>query len=465
MTAMDGLAEFKDRQVGVLGLARSGLATARALVAAGARVVAFDDRPDALGAATGLGAVPGKPADVAGLAILVVSPGVPLTHPAPHPVIAAARAAGVALTSDIDLFVDSLGLAHSVIAVTGTNGKSTTSALIHHLLMESGRDARLGGNIGRAVFDLEPPGKDTIYVLEVSSFQLDLCTRLHPYVAVWLNLTPDHLDRHGDLDGYIKAKRRVFAAQDATDWAVIGIDDEPSRRLADEIEAGGLGPRVARISVAGGPVEHGVYVEDGDIVDAREARPRRVAGLRSLSRLRGEHNWQNAAAAIAAVLPFVPVEAIQPGLESFEGLAHRMEQVAEEPGIVWINDSKATNPDAAARSLDCFENIFWIAGGKPKPGGFKALRPHMARVRAAFLIGRAAAEIAADLGDIVPTRQVDTLENAVAAAGDAAREAALPQAAVLLAPACASFDQFNSFEHRGDRFRELVRARLEASAA
>ena len=444
------LERYAGRKVGVLGMGRSGLAVARALVAAGAEPIVFDDRPEAV-AATPYRA--GLLADVPDLAVLVPSPGVPLTHPAPHPVIVAARAAGVPIRGDVDLFAETLGR-RPVVGITGTNGKSTTTALIHHLLRTAGIDAEVGGNIGRPVFELEPGPPGRVFVLELSSYQLDLCESLRCRVAVWLNLTPDHLDRHGDLAGYVAAKERIFRQQGAGDHAVLGIDDEPSRAVASALVAAGrqittvalTGP--ADVTVEAGRLrEHGVEICD----------------LRPLDNLRGRHNWQNIAVAYAAVRALgLDAERACAGLASFEGLAHRMEQVARAGGILWVNDSKATNPDSAEKSLTSFANVFWIAGGKPKPGGFRSLRPALGTVRAGYLIGTAAEEIAADLGDVVPMHKVGTLEAAVREASAAARAAGTGEAVVLLAPACASFDQFANFEARGDRFRALAQGEAAA---
>lgn len=449
---MTGLERFQGRKVGVLGMARSGIAAARALRAAGAEVLGWDDRAETLG-----DIVPGRSKDIAGLAALVTSPGVPLTHPAPHPVIAAARQAGVPITCDIDLFGAALSPGR-IVAVTGTNGKSTTSALIHHLLLRAGEDVELGGNIGVPVFDLRRADR---YVLEVSSYQLDLCSSFHPGIALWTNLTPDHLDRHGDLDGYIAAKQRIFAHQDAGDWAILGVDDATSAALADRQAA-----RTLRVAIGRAIEGEGFWVVDG-VLHERLGGIRSVVGrVDGFAGLRGRHNQQNAALAFAVgrVLGH-SAGTLLAGLAGFQGLAHRMEEVARTGPVLWVNDSKATNPESATKSLDAFDNVFWIAGGKPKPGGFASLRPFMHRVRQAFLIGRAAGEIEAELGDLVQVRRSGTLERAMAEAGEAALASGCEPAVVLLAPACASFDQFESYEHRGDVFRAAAQARLRAEAA
>jgi UDP-N-acetylmuramoylalanine--D-glutamate ligase len=445
---MTGLERYAGRRVGILGMARSGIAAARALAAAGADVVAFDDRPEAV-ADTPFRA--GRPADVPGLALLMPSPGVPLTHPRPHPLVQAARDAGVPVRGDVDLFATVLG-SRPVVGITGTNGKSTTTALVHHLLAAAGVDAVMGGNIGRPVFELDPGPVGRTFVLELSSFQLDLCHALRCRVAVWLNLTSDHLDRHGDLAGYVAAKERIFRNQQDGDAIVIGVDDAPSREVAARLVAAGRRP--VTVTVMGQP-DAAIAVADGRLVEGGAE----VADLRPLQSLRGRHNWQNIAVAYGTLraLGLAPDRALV-GLASFRGLAHRMEEVARAGHVLWVNDSKATNPDSAEKSLASFANVFWIAGGKPKPGGFRSLRPALGQVRAAYLIGTAAGEIAADLGDLVPMQEVGTLEAAVRAASAAARAQDGREAAVLLAPACASFDQFANFEARGEAFRALARA-------
>ena len=453
---MDGLGRYAGARVGVLGMARSGLAAARALAAAGAEVLAYDDRADAV-AASGFRA--GRPEDAAGLALLVPSPGVPLTHPAPHPLVAAARAAGVPIRGDVDLLADLVG-PRPVVGVTGTNGKSTTAALIHHLLAAAGVDAVLGGNIGRPVLEMDLGPVDRVLVLELSSFQLDLCDRLRCRVAAWLNLTPDHLDRHGDLAGYAAAKRRIFANQGEGDVAVVGVDDAPGRDQARRLRA--LGRRVATVSLDG-TVPAEIEAGGGRLVDALDGDPVEALDLRALPNLRGQHNRQNAAVAYAVARSLgLTVAQAAAGLPSFAGLPHRMEEVARAANVLWVNDSKATNPDSAAKSLASYAGgVRWIAGGKPKPGGFRGLRPLMGGVRAGYLIGAAAAEIEADLGDLAPMRRSGTLATAVRAASVDARSDARGAGGagvVLLAPACASFDQFRDFEARGEAFRALALA-------
>lgn len=435
-------------KVGVLGLARSGRAAMRWLAAQGALPVAFDDAAEVLREARERGERAGSADEIGTLAALVPSPGVPLTHP----LVVAARQHGVPLWSDVDLFTRTLP-PRRLIGVTGTNGKSTTSALIHHLLVAAGRPAVLGGNIGLPVLDLDPGPADAVIVLELSSFQLELCRSTACDVAVWLNLTPDHLDRHRDMAGYAAAKRRIFANPPAGAVAVIGADDAASREEAARLGDRG-GWRVVRISGAG-PVPGGIGVVEHRLVEDGVGV---VADLAGIAALRGTHNGQNAAAAYAAVraLGLTPEAAVR-GLASFAGLPHRMQEVHREPGVLWIDDSKATNPDSAMRSLQSFREIIWIAGGRAKPGGFRSLRPYLGGVRQALLIGEAAAEIERDLGDLVPCRRVGTLAAAVAEArAGLGRDRGEPRV-VLLAPACASFDQFRDYAERGRRFAELAR--------
>lgn len=450
---MAALDRWQGRRVGILGFARSGRALATALLRAGAEPLVWDDRAAALAEARALGLRAGTDADLVTLSLLVASPGVPLHFPQPHPVIAAARAAGVPVTGDVQLFAacrPDLGL----IGVTGSNGKSTTAALLHHLLTSAGEPALLGGNIGTPVFALEAPEGATV-VLELSSFQLDLCDALDTKIAVWLNLSPDHLDRHGSLAGYIAAKRRLLDQQRDGGAIVIAVDDEISAALADEFEA--RGRRIVRVS---GVRDNGVTVGIAgttliDRLDGSEQQVRLDTG----ARLRGAHNRQNIAAAWAAArLLGLPPDRLRQGLASFRGLPHRMEEIASIDGVLFVNDSKATNPDAAARSLSAFPCVFWIAGGRPKPGGFDALRPFVGGVRRGFFIGEAAAALAATFAADFPVECCGTLPVAVERAFAVARASREHAPVVLLAPACASFDQYRDFEQRGEHFRELVLA-------
>jgi len=442
------------RRIGILGMARSGMAVLRDALARGQDCLVYDDNDATLRAAVDAGGSRGTPNDVGSLDALVVSPGVPLYFPAPHPVITTAREHGVPLTSDIDLFAERLG-DRTVVGITGTNGKSTTTALVQHLLKAGGRDAVLGGNIGKPVLDLDLGGPERVFVLELSSYQLDLAERIAPAIGVLLNITPDHLDRHGTFAAYIAAKRRLFSLQPESGIAVVGVDDGPCSTIADELEAAGR--RVIRISAARA-LERGVYARGSELVDAMGAVPRSIADLAGIASLEGRHNRQNAAAAYAVLRALdVPEADAVRGFAGFTSLPHRMATVARAGRVRFVDDSKATNPEAAIPSLSSFADIFWIAGGKPKPGGFAALLPHLAAVRGAWLIGEAAAEIAATLPTTLPVDHARTLERAVPAAYAAARASTAAEPVVLLAPACASFDQFADYEVRGDTFAALAR--------
>ena len=452
---------FAGRRVAVLGLARSGRAAARSLAAGGAEVLAWDDNPAVRQEAAGdIPLSDPAAADWREMAALILSPGVPHSFPTPHPAVRTAREAGVEIIGDIEL----LGRAQPearYIGITGTNGKSTTTALIGHVLAAAGARVEVGGNLGTAALSLAPLGAEGAYVLELSSFQLELVTTLAFDVAVLLNITPDHLDRHGDMTGYIAAKRRIFARQNAAATAIVGIDDAICRDIADELRRSGP-MRVVPISVTQ-PAPGGVYVEQGRLIDAIEGGPVSVLDLVEAERLPGSHNWQNAAAAYAAARAVgVDPATATAAIRSFPGLAHRQELVETIARVRFINDSKATNADAAEKALACYQAIYWIAGGLPKAGGITSLAPYFGRLRHAYLIGAATEEFAATLGSSVPLTRCGDLATAVRAASDAARRDGVPGAVVLLSPACASYDQFAHFEARGDAFRALV-AELRAT--
>ncbi|WGD28778.1 UDP-N-acetylmuramoyl-L-alanine--D-glutamate ligase [Ancylobacter sp. WKF20] len=452
---------FKDRAVALFGLGGSGLATARALIAGGARVTAFDDSPASVEKAAAEGIPTGdlRALDWSDIAALVLAPGVPLTHPEPHWSVRLAQGAGVEVIGDIELFCRErrLGLRRAPFAaITGTNGKSTTTALLAHLMKVGGRDVQIGGNFGPAILGLEPPKQGRVYVIECSSYQIDLAPSLDPAVGILLNLSPDHLDRHGTMEHYAAVKERLVAQVEAGGTAVIGVDDPWCRAFADRVAASGKG--LVRLSVLE-KLEDGIYLDGTDLVVAEGGRTVFTLPLAGIGSLRGSHNAQNAAAAFASAraLGLAP-EVIAVGIKSFPGLAHRMEQVRTIGNVLFVNDSKATNADAAERALVSFDNIYWIAGGKPKEGGIAPLAPLFPRVKKAYLIGVAAEDFAATLGDGVPHEMSGTLEVAVASAARDAASAGLDHAVVLLSPACASFDQFRNFEVRGDAFRALVAA-------
>jgi len=453
--------EFRGRLVGVLGLAKSGRAAAQSLAAGGAEVLAWDDNEavrKALAAELTLRNL--AEADWRDIPALVLSPGIPHSFPEPHPAVVRARDAGAEIIGDIEL----LGRAQPearYIGITGTNGKSTTTALIAHILEAAGRRVAVGGNLGTPALSLAPLGRDGSYVLEASSFQLELITTLAFDIALLLNITPDHLDRHGDMEGYVAAKRRIFARQDKAATAIIGIDDAICRELSDELRRTGPA-RVVPISVLE-PVSGGVYIDSGWLIDAFGAKPERVLDLALAERLPGAHNWQNACAAYAAARSCgIDTAAATAAICSFPGLAHRQELVGTIDGVRYINDSKATNADATEKALLCYPAIYWIVGGLAKAGGIAPLAPHFGRLRHAFLIGRATEEFAATLGGSVPFTRCGDLATAVAAASAQARHDGVPGAVVLLSPACASYDQFKNFEERGDAFRRLVAGLHEA---
>ena len=449
---------FEGQNVAVFGLGESGRATARALAKGGAWVAAWDDNPEAVAAARGeaIDVEDLRIADWQGFAALVLSPGVPLTHPKPAWPVVNARAAGIEIIGDIELFCRErrrLVPTAPFVAITGTNGKSTTTALIAHILSVTGREVELGGNIGKAILSLEPPRTGRYHVIECSSFQIDLAPSLDPTVGVLLNISPDHLDRHGTLAAYARIKERLVASSHT---AVICVDDQWCQSIADRIEQSGR--RVIRVCTRR-PLAEGVYAEGTDLFSASYGAATRVASLASISTLRGTHNAQNAAAAVAVarVLGLSDAE-IAPALQSFPGLPHRLETVGRRGRVAFINDSKATNADAAAKALAILSRVYWIAGGRPKEGGIASLAPFFPRIVKAYLIGEAAAAFARTLGDKVPHMICGTLPAAVAAAAaDAADDSRPGDPVVLLSPACASFDQFKNFEHRGNTFRTLVR--------
>jgi len=447
---------FAGKQVALFGLGGSGRATVAALVAGGAKVAAWDDNPDTVRAAEaeGIPVADLRKADWSDFAALVLAPGVPLTHPAPHWTVVSAQAAGVEVIGDIELFCRERRR-HCpdapFIAITGTNGKSTTTALIAHLLKTAGNDVQLGGNIGTAILSLAPPHRGRVHVVECSSFQIDLAPSLDPSIGVLLNLTPDHLDRHGTMENYAAIKERLVAESGT---AVVAVDDRLCQAIADRLELAGT--RVVRVS-ARRPLAAGVYANGADIVSVADGASLRVASLTGIGSLRGTHNAQNAAAAIAVARAFgLDREAIVKGLRSFPGLAHRMEEVGRRGRVLFVNDSKATNADATAKALASFAPIYWIAGGKPKEGGIADLVDFFPRIARAYLIGEAAEAFAATLGDAVPHVMSGTLDAAVAAAAEDAAKNDAPEPVVLLSPACASYDQFKNFERRGDAFRALV---------
>jgi len=454
------ITSFAGKKIAVFGLGGSGLIAASALFAGGADVVGWDDSAARIAhaASAGIPTADLRELDWSKIAALVLAPGVPLTHPAPHWSVGLARAMAVEVIGDIELFCrERRARAPDApfVAVTGTNGKSTTTALIVHLLTSCGIEAEAGGNIGIAILSLKPPHAGHTHVVECSSYQIDLAPSLDPSVGILLNISEDHLDRHGSLTHYAAVKERLVAGVRPGGVAIIGVDDDWCRAIADRLERAGT--KVTRVSVRQSLPE-GLFVDAGRIMSAGAANTvGQVASIGGIGSLRGLHNAQNAACAVGAALALrLGPDAIQQALMTFPGLAHRMEQVGRKRNVLFVNDSKATNADATAWALASFSDIFWIAGGRPKSGGISGLADYFPRIRKAYLIGEAADEFAATLDGRVEHVIAETLDRAVALADRDAQTSRLGEPVVLLSPACASFDQFPNFEVRGSKFRELV---------
>ena len=446
---------FHNKKVAVFGLARSGTAMIEALLLGGAEVHAWDDSAPAVEKAQAAGMPVSNLhlLDFAGLDALILSPGVPLTHPEPHWTVKKARHAGIEIIGDTEVFVrEAANAGARIVAITGTNGKSTTTALTGHLFKAAGYDADIGGNIGTAVFLMRAPVKGRIYVLELSSFQIDLMPGLAPDAGILTNLTPDHLDRHGSMESYAAVKARIFARQGRGQTALCSIDDEWCARIANGLHTGA---DVRRVSVAR-RLDDGISAPDGILRDARAGRIEAEIDLRAMPALKGAHNWQNACMAYGAARSLgVSVTDIEKGMRRFPGLAHRMQEVGRVKDVAFINDSKATNADAAEKALLSFDPVYWIAGGIPKAGGIEPLKHLFGRIAKAYLVGQAADEFAVTLAG-VRQEKCGTLDNAVAAAARDAVGEGRAGAVVLLSPACASFDHYPNFEVRGDAFVKSV---------
>jgi UDP-N-acetylmuramoylalanine--D-glutamate ligase len=446
---------FAGARFAVVGLGRNGLPAARALVAMGAEVVVWDDGEAARNAAAAEGLHVRMPA-MAGLDAVVLSPGIPHRLPRAHPIAAAAIAAGVPILADAELLfcaVRKSGSKARFAGITGTNGKSTTTALLAHILAGASIPVAAGANLGPAALALPLLGDDGVYVLEMSSYMLERLATLRFSAACLLNLSPDHLDRHGDMAGYAAAKLHVFDRQGPGDLAVFGVEDAATRAAAM-----GLRSEARLVSIAGAaPAD--VWAQGTILRDADGA----IADLAAAAALPGAHNAQNAAAAAAMALHLGAARAaIAEGIRTYPGLPHRQERVGESHGITFINDSKATNADSTARALACYDRLIWIAGGTAKEGGIDPLTPFFGRIAHAFLIGRDAPILAATLAaHQVPYEDVGTLEAATERAWAAARAGVAP--VVLLSPACASWDQFTGFDQRGDRFRALALGLMAAA--
>lgn len=450
---------LKDKKVAVVGLGKSGSSAIEALKASGAIIYAWDDGE--------AGRAVVKDAIVSPhvmqepetfpwqeMECLVLAAGIPLTHPKPHSVVAMAKNADCPIICDAELLYRARPNC-AFIGITGTNGKSTTTTLIHHVLHHAGKEVEVGGNLGFAALSLKPLSDDGTYVVEMSSYMLDLLDEMHFKTSVWLNITPDHLDRHGDIEGYVRAKLHIFDRQGEGDTVAIGVDDDYSKRVYTGLCAQGRVEHVVPISCKA-EVPDGVAVIDGEIIDRSGAQEKRYT-LGALPYLPGAHNAQNIAAAYVAcrsmgVKPDIIVEAVK----KFKGLRHRIQLVREKDGVRFVNDSKATNADATEKALLAYDDIYWIAGGVAKEGGITMLAPYFSKIKKAYLIGECAQEFAKTLEGEVEYQQCEALEKALRAAADDALKAG--KGVVLLSPACASFDQWKSFEARGDAFCDIVEA-------
>jgi UDP-N-acetylmuramoylalanine--D-glutamate ligase len=455
---METLSFLGGQTVAVMGLGKSGQATLRALATAGIKALAWDDGAEARARAVedGFPVTDLAEADWSKIDLLVWSPGIPHSHPKPHPVAVAARRAGVPLVCDVELLCRAQ-LAARFVGITGTNGKSTTTTLVGHLLAAANAPLAVGGNLGTPALDLPALGLDGTYVLELSSYQLELLDQARFDVGLLLNITPDHLARHGGMEGYVEAKSSLFARLRAHGTAIVGVDDEACAQIHHTL---GRRRDITAIAISAERfVKGGVSAPEGVLIDDSEGRAERILDLKEIASLPGRHNWQNACAAYAAARGCgLGAQQIAARMRSYPGLRHRQELVAIIDGVRYVNDSKATNADAAAKAMVCYDRIYWIAGGQAKEGGIESLKPLFPHVRRAFLIGEAERSFAETLKKDVPFEFCGTLEVAVEKARETALREGEPGAVVLLSPACASWDQFKSFEHRGDMFRDLVGA-------
>nr|WP_314076217.1 UDP-N-acetylmuramoyl-L-alanine--D-glutamate ligase [uncultured Roseococcus sp.] len=442
---------FLGQRIAVVGLGKAGLPAARRLREWGAEVTAWDDKAPARAEAEAAGLRIADPALAFNHDALLLSPGIPHVLPRVHPAAAAAQAAGRPILSDVEFLyraVRASGSKARFVGITGTNGKSTTTALLAHLIARAGIPVEVGGNLGPAALDMPLLGDDGIYVLEMSSYMLERIETLRFNCAAMLNLSADHLDRHGDMAGYRAAKARIFATQRGEDTAVLGMDDPGTAGLRGELAA-----RVVPIS-ASMPQPGGFWATGSLLRDDSGL----IADLSTCPTLPGEHNAQNAAAACAMATALgLRRNDLADGLRSYPGLPHRQELVGEIRGIRFVNDSKATNADSTAKALASYDRVVWIAGGTGKEGGIESLAPLFPRVAEAFLIGQDGGIFAATLAEHgVAHRRLETLAEAVPAAAAAALGGAAP--VVLLSPAAASWDQFTGFDQRGDHFRTLVQS-------
>jgi len=454
-------ATFEGQRVAVFGLGRTGITAALSLAKGGAEVWAWDDNEVARDAAAkqGVNLKNLEKADWLKFEALVLSPGVPDKLPKAHWSAKEAKAAKVPIICDIEIFAREVAARPQnqrpkIIAITGTNGKSTTTALIGHILKACGKDAEIGGNIGRGVLDLDKMHAGKHYVIELSSYQLERTQSLRANAAVFLNLTPDHLERHGTMEAYEAAKLSIFDNQTEADTAVVGVDTPETKRIYSELTAKN-GRRIMPVSTKKS-LGRGVSVMNGKLYCNLSGKCHEICDLSQAKALEGLHNHQNAAAAYAAVKSFgIDPKAIGEAILSFPGLSHRMETIGAAGPVRFVNDSKATNADAAMQALKAYENIFWIGGGVAKSGGIEPLVEHFPNITKAYLIGEAAPEFHKTLTKKKVEHKVSgTLEKAILCATRDAMQSGKPNPIVLLSPACASFDQFKNFETRGEAFRE-----------
>ncbi len=458
------LDRYKGQKIAVLGLARSGTAAVESLLAGGAQVIAYDDDPLSRQAALrkSIPLADFTQMDWAGISALVLSPGIPHTLPRPHPAVESAKRHNCPIISDISLLMQQQDQARYV-GITGTNGKSTTTSLIAHIFQKAGLPSEVGGNLGQAALTLKPLGKGGYYVLELSSYQLEIMPQARVNISILLNITPDHLERHGTLDGYAAAKKLIFQNQTREDCAIVGVDDDPCRKIFHSLQQE-TRQNIIPISVET-DLPKGIYVKDGILIDGFFENHKQVLDLRKAASLPGQHNWQNAAASYAATKSAgIAQDVIVKALLGFPGLEHRQKLVGTAQGIKFINDSKATNPEAAAKALACYDNIYWILGGKPKGEDLDACLPYLSKVKSAFLIGQAAEMFHRILSPRLPVMLCGEMEKAVEAAYHAALQDKAQSAVVLLSPACASFDQFRDFEHRGHMFHDAVQSLIAKNA-
>lgn len=458
---------YRNDNIAVFGLGKTGRSVIEALHAGHARIYAWDDNTasrEALFADNTAETIllkesvhlqPPETFPWDSLKALVLSPGIPLTHPKPHPIVTMAQQVGCPVIADIELLYQTNPRSH-YIGITGTNGKSTTTTLIGHIFKHCQLRHQVGGNLGTPVMDLDPLAEDGTYILELSSFQIDLLDKTACNTAILLNISPDHLDRHGTIEHYCNVKKRIFTNQAPDSVAIIGVDDAFSKTVFDEIHAERQGKYVIPISCKT-PVESGVSVIDNVLYDNIEGSPKEYS-LGTLPYLLGSHNQQNIAAAYAACRhSAMRPEAIIQAIQSFTGLIHRLQHVSTLEGITFINDSKATNADSTAKALEALDTVFWIAGGRPKEGGIHSLEPYFSKIQQAFLIGEAQDSFSQTLGNKVSHQICGDLDTAFKQAHAAAKAFGKP-CIILFSPACASFDQYQNFEQRGEAFCKLVAA-------